>query len=123
MAETAKKKTTKKKAKAKDAEAVEDKKPAKETEAAAEAAVEKTLEELVLSKLTGKYQVVDSISNWAKHLRQQEEHRHLTQTEVVELAMREVLSGKVSDKEIAKNTVSTPPPGSEELATKPAAKK
>lgn len=73
----------------------------KEKKDAADAA-EACLEQLVLDKKEGKYGVVPMISVWAKELRKLEEHRHLTQNEVLELAMSEVLAGKVSDKELAK---------------------
>ena len=68
----------------------------------AEGAAARTLEELVLNKKSGKYPIVPLISYWAKELRKQEEHRHLTQNEILELAMTEVLGGKVSEKELAK---------------------
>ena len=55
------------------------------------------LSKLVLDRKFGKYEIVDRISHWAKELRRMEEHRHLTQTEILELAMSEVLSGKVSE--------------------------
>jgi len=61
-----------------------------------------SLEQLILDKTSGKYEIVEVISYWAKHLRQQEEHRHLTQTEILELAMREVLNGTVSESDLKK---------------------
>jgi len=61
-----------------------------------------SLHELILNKRTGKYELIDQMSFWAKHLRRQEENRHLTQTEILELSMSEVLSGKVCGKEIEK---------------------
>jgi hypothetical protein len=74
----------------------------KEKKDAAADGTETCLEQLVLDKKEGKYGVVPMISVWAKELRKLEEHRHLTQNEVLELAMSEVLAGKVSDKELAK---------------------
>ncbi len=64
-----------------------------------------SLEELVLNRKTGKYKIVDRISYWAKELRKLEEHRHLTQTEILELAMTEVLSGKVDEDELEKKVM------------------
>jgi len=61
-----------------------------------------SLEQLVLDKQTGKYKVVEKISFWAKELRKLEEHRHLTQTEILELAMTQVLDGRISDDELVK---------------------
>ena len=61
-----------------------------------------TLEQLVLDKKEGKYGVVALISFWAKELRKVEEHRHLSQTELLDLAMAEVLGGKVDEKEVLK---------------------
>lgn len=61
------------------------------------------LEQLVLDRKIGKYGLVAVISAWSKELRKMEEHRHLTQMEVLELAMTEVLSGKVSEKDVAKH--------------------
>lgn len=85
--------------------------------------VEKPLEELVLNKSRGKYQVVELISFHAKNLRQQEEFRHLTQTEVLELAMRHVLSGEVSETDLMKKLLAAPSPVGKKDAEKPAKKK
>lgn len=60
------------------------------------------LEKLILNKRSGKYRVVELISFWAKELRKLEEHRHLTQTEILELAMTEVLGEKISEAELLK---------------------
>lgn len=61
-----------------------------------------SLQELILNKRTGKYEVIEQMSFWAKHLRKMEEHRHLTQTEILELAMQEILSGRVSAEDVDK---------------------
>ena len=71
----------------------------------AEEAADRSLEQMVLDKKSGKYEVVPLIAVWAKDLRKQEEHRHLTQNEILELAMSEVLSGKVSEKDLAKRAI------------------
>jgi len=63
---------------------------------------ERSLQELILNKRTGKYEVIDQMSFWAKHLRSMEEHRHLTQTEILDLAISQVLSGKADPEEITK---------------------
>lgn len=71
--------------------------------------VEKPLEELILNKTHGKYQAVELIAFHAKFLRTQEDLRHLTPTELLELAMREVLSGKVDEAELMKKMLAAPP--------------
>lgn len=78
------------------------KKSEKEAEADGEAGKPKSLQELILNKRTGKYEVIDRMSFWAKHLRKLEEHRHLTQTEILDLAISEVLSGKIDGEELDK---------------------
>jgi len=86
--------------------------------------VEKPLEELILNKTHGKYQVVELISFRAKWLRSQEDHRHLTQTEVLELAMREVLSGAISEEDLMKQLLAAPAAlNGKKEAEKPAKKK
>jgi hypothetical protein len=55
----------------------------------------KPIEELVLDYPIGKYSGIPLISLWAKEIKGKEENRHLTPNDVLELAMREVLSGKV----------------------------
>jgi len=76
-----------------------------------------TLEQLVLDKKEGKYGVVALISFWAKELRKQEEHRHLTQTDILEKAMAEVLGGKIDLKDLEKRMLEG---RSEESEKKPA---
>ena len=63
-------------------------------------ASEKSLEQLILEKSHGKYSVVDLASMWALVLRRREEHRHLGQPEVLDLALRDILSGDVSEEEV-----------------------
>ncbi|MFH2202904.1 MAG: hypothetical protein ABIJ96_07305 [Elusimicrobiota bacterium] len=65
-------------------------------------AAPKPLHELILNKRTGKYECIDRMSFWAKQLRKKEENRHLTQTEILELSISEVLSGKVDGAELDK---------------------
>lgn len=123
MAERATKKKTKAGTK-KTASAAKTKKATKEKakEKEEKTLKDKTLEELILDKPSGKYEVVELIAFWAKQLRQKEEHRHLTQMEVLERAMHEILSGEVSEKEVAKKMASAAPmngKGKEEAASKP----
>lgn len=81
------------------------------------------LEQLILDKEKGKYQAVDLISEWAKELRKLEEHRHLTQAEIIDLAMSDVLSGRIGEKEIRKRQAASSTNGAGEEAEKPAKKK
>lgn len=68
-----------------------------------------SVDQLVLDKKEGKYRVVEVAAFWAKTLRGKEEHRHLTQNEVLELALQQVLSGAVSEKDIEKAKLAAPP--------------
>lgn len=77
------------------------------------------LEQLVLDKKEGKYHVVQRVAYWAKQLRGREEHRHLTQNEILELALQQVLAGEVSEKEIDKLMAASPNAGSAEETEKP----
>lgn len=74
-----------------------------------EAAAPLSLEQRVLDKKEGKYRVVELAAFWAKSLRGREEHRHLTQNELLELALEQVLSGEVSEKEVEKAKRAAPP--------------
>ncbi len=67
---------------------------------AVEGAAEKSLEQLILEKSQGKYSVVDMASKWALVLRRQEEYRHLGQPEVLDLALRDILSGAVTEDDV-----------------------
>lgn len=80
-----------------------------EKEKTPESAAPKSLEQMVLDKRTGKYGVVAQIAFWAKELRTLEEHRHLTQNDLLERAMEDVLGGSVSEKELLKRIAEAPP--------------
>ena len=67
-----------------------------------EAAVVKTTEELVLNFGKGKYSTIPLAALWAKEIKKHEENRHLTPAEILDLAMRDVLSGKVGWKDLKK---------------------
>lgn len=82
------------------AERSKKKKEKDEVEAEQAPAEEKSVEQLILDRKVGKYGVVPIISYWAKELRKMEIHRHLSQNEILELAMSEVLGGKVSEKDL-----------------------
>lgn len=80
----------------------------KKKEDADEAAKPMSLDQMVLDKKEGKYRVVELVSFWAKTLRAKEEHRHLTQNEVLELALTQVLSGEVAEKDVEKLKAAAP---------------
>ena len=67
-----------------------------------EAPVSKTTEELILNFGRGKYSAIPMAAIWAKELKKREENRHLTPAELLDLALREVLSGKVDWKDLKK---------------------
>ncbi len=92
-----------------------------EKEKAPETPAMKNLEQMVLDKRSGKYEVVARIAFWAKELRKLEEHRHLTQNDLLERAMEDVLGGRVSEGELIKRIAEAPPapaPGSDEKPQK-----
>ena len=53
------------------------------------------LQELVLDYKGARYKVVPVAAAWARILRRQEENRHLTPNEILQRALRDVLSGAV----------------------------
>ena len=69
-------------------------------EADAQPVAVKTIEELILDYKLDKYAAIPLAAMWAKELRRKEENRHLTANELLELALREVLDGKVNWKNI-----------------------
>ena len=72
-------------------------------DAAVKDAVEvKTTEELILNFGAGKYSAIPMAALWAKEIKKREENRHLTPAELLDLALREVLGGKVDWKDLKK---------------------
>ena len=67
-----------------------------------QSAVPKTLEELILNFHGGKYTIIPLAAHWAKVLKRREENRHLTSNEILELALRQILSGEVDWKDLKK---------------------
>ena len=88
----------------------------KKAEKGAAAAEAITLEQLILDKKEGKYGIVALISFWAKELRKQEENRHMTQTDLLEKAMADVLSGGVSSDTLEKRMMESGAKESQEEA-------
>jgi hypothetical protein len=69
----------------------------------------KTTEELILNFGKGKYSAIPMAALWAKELKKREENRHLTPAELLDLALREVLGGKVDWKDLKKAVTSAEP--------------
>src|SRR5579859_5441532 len=74
----------------------------KEKEAAKAPQAPKSVEELILNYPEGKYSAIPLAAQWAKVLRRREEHRHLTSNEILDLALRDVLSGEIDWKDVKK---------------------
>lgn len=74
----------------------------KKAEAAKTEEQVKTLDEMILNFPKGKYSAIPLASLWAKELRKREENRHLTSSEILDLALKDVLSGSVDWKHIKK---------------------
>lgn len=64
--------------------------------------IKKTTEELILNFGKGKYSAIPMAALWAKELKKHEENRHLTPAEILDLALRDVLGGKVDWKDLKK---------------------
>ena len=64
--------------------------------------VKKTTEELILNFGKGKYSAIPMAALWVKELKRREENRHLTPAELLDLALRDVLGGKVDWKDLKK---------------------
>lgn len=62
----------------------------------------RSTEEMILNFAKGKYSAIPMAALWAKELKKREENRHLTPAELLDLALREVLGGKVDWKDLKK---------------------
>ena len=62
----------------------------------------KSIEEMILNYPSGKYTAIPLAALWAKVLRKKEENRHLTPAEILDLSLRDVLSGSVDWKDLKK---------------------
>lgn len=60
------------------------------------------LDYLVLDYQKSKYDAIPLAAEWSKILRRKEENRHLTPSEILDLAMRDVLSGRITWKDAYK---------------------
>jgi hypothetical protein len=89
------------------------KKKEQKEEAAAE---KKSVEEMILNFPNGKYSAIPLAAMWAKVLRRREEHRHLTQNEILELALKDILEGTIDWKDVKKAMAEQPPEPVDPLA-------
>ena len=64
-----------------------------------------TLEKMITNCECSKYDLVIMASLWAKHLKKLEEFHNAPTAEIIDNSIRQVLSGKVSWKDIEKNMV------------------
>ena len=71
-----------------------------------EAPLIKTTEEIILNFPRGKYTAIPMAAIWVKELKKREENRHLTPAELLDLAVRDVLDGKVDWKDLKKAAAS-----------------
>ena len=71
-------------------------------EAAKDKQEEKSVEELILNCEKNKYSAIPLAALWANELRRRDENRHLTQNELLDLALRDVFSGTVDWKDLKK---------------------
>lgn len=71
-------------------------------EAVKEASTVKTTEEMILNFPRGKYSAIPMAAIWVKELKKREECRNMTPAELLDLAVREVLGGKVDWKDLKK---------------------
>ena len=62
----------------------------------------KTTEEMILNFPRGKYSAIPMAAIWVKELKKREENRHLTPAELLDAALRDVLSGKAGWKDLKK---------------------
>ncbi len=62
----------------------------------------KSTEEMILNFPRGKYTAIPMAAIWVKELKKREENRHLTPAELLDLAVRDVLGGKVDWKDLKK---------------------
>lgn len=79
---------------------------------------QKSIEEMILNYPSGKYSAIPLAALWAKELRRREEHRHLTSNEILDLALRDVLSGDVDWKDLKKAISASSAGGEAEAADK-----
>lgn len=90
----------------------------KKTEAVKTEETPKSLEEMILNFPKGKYSAIPLASLWAKELRKREENRHLTSSEILDLSLKDVLSGAVDWKHLKKAAAESSADAGEEKSKK-----
>lgn len=81
---------------------VKEKEEEKEEKVEEEVVVEKSLAELVLDTRYDKYKLIPVAARWAKELRKKEEYRNTPITQIVGIALKEILTQKVAMEDIIK---------------------
>ena len=66
---------------------------------------------MILNFPAGKYSAIPLAALWAKVLRRKEEHRHLTQNEILDLALKDVLGGEITWRDAKKFAAAAPENG------------
>lgn len=62
--------------------------------------VNENLDKLISDHNLSKYEATVMASQWARHLRKQEAYRNLPMAEVIEIALKDVIAGKVTSEKI-----------------------
>ncbi len=73
-----------------------------------ETSADKSIESLILDFPKSKYEAIPLAAEWGQILRRKEENRHMTPNEILEMAMRDVLSGKITWKDVRKASAQIP---------------
>jgi len=61
-----------------------------------------SLDQLILDKAKEKYLIVPLAAEWAKELKKSEEFRHMTQNEILDKSLVDVITGKVTWEKLKK---------------------
>ncbi|MDI6640826.1 MAG: hypothetical protein QME68_00750 [Elusimicrobiota bacterium] len=63
---------------------------------------DKSLQELILDTNFSKYRLVPLATRWIEELKQKDEYKYFSTPELIETALKDILTGKVSIEEIEK---------------------
>ena len=86
----------------------------KKKEGDAEEIKKMPLEELILDKAKEKYLLVPLAAEWAKELKKSEEWRHMTQNEILDKSLEDVISGSITWEKLKKMAAANPTDGAAE---------
>ncbi|MCK5357431.1 MAG: hypothetical protein KAI33_04700 [Elusimicrobiales bacterium] len=64
-----------------------------------------SIEELICDYQGSKYEVTMLAMKWARHIKKLEDYREQPMADIIEVAIRDVLSGKVSPEEVKKAVI------------------